>query len=116
VNASIFNPDFRHKGLPQLFKSDSPKRVNAEHVRKPKQILALMQVAERIEDLEVPTFRRHALRGDRKGWRSIAVRRNWRVVFRFANGTALDIDLVEPFKRRGRNHEYVDRCAGRHMP
>jgi len=54
-----------------------------------------MQVAERIDDLEVPTFRLHALKGDRKGWWSITVRANWRVVFRFANGIALDIDLVD---------------------
>jgi toxin HigB-1 len=87
--------NFRHKGLRQLFELDSPKGVNAEHVRKLKQILALMQVAERIEDLEVPTFRLHALKGDRKGWWSITVRANWRVVFRFANGIALDIDLVD---------------------
>jgi toxin HigB-1 len=71
------------------------KGVNAEHVRKLKQILALVQVAERIEDLEVPTFRLHALKGDCKGWWSITVRANWRVVFRFAKGIALDIDLVD---------------------
>jgi toxin HigB-1 len=86
---------FATKGCGQLFELDSPKGVNAEHVPKLKQILALMQVAERIDDLEVPTFRLHALKGDRKGWWSITVRANWRVVFRFANGIALDIDLVD---------------------
>jgi toxin HigB-1 len=87
--------NFRHKGLRRLFESDTPKGVNAAHVRKLKQILALLQVAERIEDLEVPTFRLHALKGDREGWWSITVRANWRVVFRFVNGIALDVDLVD---------------------
>ena len=87
--------NFRHKGLRQLFEDDTPKGVNAAHVRKLKQILALLQVAERIEDLEVPTFRLHALKGDRKGWWSITVRANWRVIFRFVNGIALDVDLVD---------------------
>ena len=87
--------NFRHKGLRQLFEDDTPKGVNAAHVRKLKQILALLQVAERIEDLEVPTFHLHALKGDRKGWWSITVRANWRVIFRFVNGIALDVDLVD---------------------
>ena len=55
--------NFRHKGLRQLFEDDTPKGVNAAHVRKLKQILALLQVAEKVEDLEVPTFRLHALKG-----------------------------------------------------
>jgi proteic killer suppression protein len=54
--------NFRHKGLRQLFEDDTPKGVNEAHVRKLKQILALLQVAEKIEDLEVPTFRLHALK------------------------------------------------------
>ena len=54
--------NFRHKGLRQLFEDDTPKGVNAAHVRKLKQILALLQVAEKVEDLEVPTFRLHALK------------------------------------------------------
>ena len=77
-----------------------------------KQILALMQVAERIDDLEVPTFRLHALKGDRKGWWSITVRANWRVVFRFANGSALDIDLVD-YHRMRKAHADAEPAASR---
>jgi toxin HigB-1 len=63
--------------------------------RKLKPILALLQVAEKIENLEVPTFPLRALKGDRKGWWSITVRANRRVVFRFVNGISLDVDLVD---------------------
>jgi toxin HigB-1 len=86
---------FRHKGLRELFEDDSAKGVNPDHVRKLKQILLLLQAAQRIEGLNVPTFRLHPLTGDLKGFWSITVRANWRVIFRFKDGKALDIDLVD---------------------
>ena len=86
---------FKHKGLRQLFEDDNPRGLNAEHVRKLKQILAALHAAERIEALNLPTFRLHPLKGDRAGVWSITVRANWRVIFRFENGKALDVDLVD---------------------
>ncbi len=56
--------NFRHKGLKQLFKQDNPKAVNAGHVRKIKQILALLDTAEKVDDLDYTTFRLHPLKGD----------------------------------------------------
>jgi proteic killer suppression protein len=54
-----------------------------------------LQAAQQIEGLNVPTFRLHPLTGDLKGFWSIAVRANWRVIFRFEDGLAFDIDLVD---------------------
>ena len=64
-------------------------------MRKLKQILLVLQAAQQIEGLNVPTFRLHPLTGDLKGFWSITVRANWRVIFRFEDGKALDIDLVD---------------------
>jgi proteic killer suppression protein len=86
---------FRHKGLRRLFEDDIAKGVNPDHVRKLRQILLVMQAAERVEALNVPTFRLHPLTGDLEGFWSITVRANWRVIFRFEDGKALDIDLVD---------------------
>lgn len=86
---------FKHKGLRQLFENDNPRGLNAEHVRKVKQILALMQAAEKIADLDYATFRLHPLRGDLSGFWSITVRANWRIIFRFVDGNAFDVDLVD---------------------
>jgi proteic killer suppression protein len=66
---------FRHKGLNQLFEDDNPRGVNAEHMRKLRQVLALMDAATNVDDLDVPTFRLHELKGDLKGYWSITVRR-----------------------------------------
>ncbi len=86
---------FRHKGLRQLYEDDLAKGVTPDHVRKLKQILLVLQAAEQVEAANLPTFRLHPLVGDLKGFWSIAVRANWRVIFRFENGEALDIDLID---------------------
>jgi proteic killer suppression protein len=86
---------FKHKGLRQLFEDDNPRGINAAHVRKIKQILAVLDAAEAIEALQLPTFRLHPLKGDLKGFWAITVRANWRIIFRFEDGKAFDVDLVD---------------------
>jgi proteic killer suppression protein len=86
---------FRHKGLKQLFEDDNPKGVNAEHVRKIKQIMALLDAAETVADLDYAAFRLHPLKGGLKGFWSLSVRANWRIIFHFDDGKASDVDLVD---------------------
>ena len=85
----------RHKGLKQLFEDDNPKGVNAEHVRKIRQILGALHAAQTIDAMRLPTFGLHALKGDLKGYWAVTIRANWRVIFRFEDGKALDVDLVD---------------------
>jgi proteic killer suppression protein len=85
----------RHKGLRQLFEDDNPKGVNGEHVRKIRQILGALHAAQTIDAMRLPTFGLHALKGDLKGYWAVTVRANWRVIFRFEDGKALDVDLVD---------------------
>lgn len=47
------------------------------------------------EDLNQPGFALHPLRGDRRGFWSVRVSGNWRVIFRFEEGDAFDVDLVD---------------------
>jgi toxin HigB-1 len=86
---------FRHKGLRQLFEDDDSRALNAEHTRKIRQILALLEAAEDLKSLDYPGFRLHPLKGDLKGFWSLTVRANWRTIFRFADGKASDVDLVD---------------------
>ena len=44
---------------------------------------------------DAPGFRLHPLKGDRTGEWSVRVSGNWRVVFRFEDGEAVDVDLVD---------------------
>jgi toxin HigB-1 len=86
---------FRHKGLRRLFEDDNAKGVNADHVRKIKQVLAVLHAAQTVEALDLPTFGLHPLKGDLKGFWAVTVRANWRIIFRFADGRASDVDLVD---------------------
>ena len=58
-------------------------------------ILAFLDAAGHIEDMDQPTLRLHALKGDLKGFWAVTVRANWRIVFRFDDGDAIDIDFVD---------------------
>lgn len=43
----------------------------------------------------MPAFGLHALRGDLKGFFSVTVRANWRIIFRFKDGDAQDVDFID---------------------
>ena len=51
--------------------------------------------AQDVDALDYATFRLHALKGDLKGFWSLTVRANWRVIFRFEGGAASEVDLVD---------------------
>ena len=86
---------FRHRGLRRLFEDDDRRRLPAEDVAKLRRILARLNQARRPEDADAPGFRLHALKGDRRGWWAVTVRANWRVIFRFDDGDAVDVDYLD---------------------
>jgi proteic killer suppression protein len=69
--------------------------VMAEHVQKLRDIVARLDAAGNVADMDLPGFRLHPLKGDLKGFWSVTVRANWRVVFRFADGDAFDVDYID---------------------
>ena len=76
---------FRHKGLKQLFERGNRRGLNPQHVEKIENILGLLDVAQKIEDMD----------GDLKGFWSVTVRANWRIIFRFESGNAFEVDLLD---------------------
>lgn len=85
----------RHKALKRLHEKDDPRGLMADHVIKLSDILARLDAAGMVEDMDLPGFRLHALKGELKGFWAVTVRSNWRVIFRFAEGEALDVDYVD---------------------
>jgi proteic killer suppression protein len=85
----------RHKGLRRLYEGDDPRGVNSEHVEKLRDLLARLDAARDVSDLNLPGFRLHPLKGAFEGFWAVTVRANWRVIFRFADGEALDVDYVD---------------------
>lgn len=83
---------FRHKGLETFYYTGSTQGIQAPHAAKLNRILALLDVAEGPEGLNIPAFKLHPLRGHLKGSWSIWVNGNWRVTFRFAGA---NVELVD---------------------
>ncbi|MBK5295375.1 MAG: type II toxin-antitoxin system RelE/ParE family toxin [Acidobacteriia bacterium] len=86
---------FRHKGLKRLHDDGVPRGVIGEHVEKLRDILARLDAAATEADMDLPGFRLHALKGGLKGFWAVTVRANWRVIFRFTDGDAMDVDYVD---------------------
>ncbi|HWX42923.1 MAG TPA: type II toxin-antitoxin system RelE/ParE family toxin [Blastocatellia bacterium] len=86
---------FRHKGLKRLYEKGDRSGLRPDLVGKIRQILTALEAAEAPAELDLPTFRLHALAGNRKGTFSVTVRANWRITFRFRQGTAYEVDLED---------------------
>jgi toxin HigB-1 len=86
---------FRHKGLKRLFENGERKGVNPQFVERVENILGLLDAATTVQEMALPSFRLHALTGNLPGFWAVTVRANWRIVFRFEDGNAHDVDLVD---------------------
>ncbi|CAB5167606.1 HigB toxin protein [Olavius algarvensis associated proteobacterium Delta 3] len=86
---------FKHKGLKQLFEKGSLSGVNPKHQKRLRLILALLETAETMQDLDLPGLNLHELKGKRKGTWSLYVSGNWRVTFRLEQGDALDVNYED---------------------
>ena len=86
---------FKHKGLGLLFESGISSGVNAQHVMRLRKILALLETADTIEDMELPGLGLHPLKGNRKGTWAVKVSGNWRITFKIQNGEAFDVNYED---------------------
>jgi proteic killer suppression protein len=86
---------FKHKGLKRLFEDGDRKLIQPELVERILTVLAYLDAAKAVEDLNLPSLRLHPLKGELKGFWSITVRANWRIIFRFEDGAVLDVGLID---------------------
>lgn len=85
----------RHKGLAALFHDDETRGVHQAHLKRLRQILALLDSATTVADMNAPGLRLHTLRGSLQGFYAVTVSGNWRVIFRFEDGDALNVDYLD---------------------
>jgi proteic killer suppression protein len=84
---------FRHKGLRELFVTNTTKGVRPDLIERCRDRLTTLQGAKVIEQLQVPGWRLHRLRGEAR-W-AIAVNGPWRITFAWDDGEVYDIDLEQ---------------------
>ena len=86
---------FRHKGLQKFFFDGTKKGIQAKHAGKLADILDQLNAAGEIQDMNFPGSELHPLKGDLQGFWSVKISGNWRMIFRFEKGEALDVDYVD---------------------
>lgn len=86
---------FRHKGLQKFFLDGTKKGIQAKHAEKLADILDQLNAATEIKDMNFPGSDLHSLKGNLQGFWSVKVSGNWRVIFGFEKGEALDVDYVD---------------------
>lgn len=86
---------FAHRGLKRLYERGDGRQLHPELVPRIQTILGRLDTAEKIEDMDIHTFNLHPLKGDLKGFWSVTVRANWRIIFRFKDGEADDVDFLD---------------------
>lgn len=86
---------FRHKGRKRLFEDGDRKGVRPDLLEKVENILFVLSRAKTPGDMKLPGFRLHPLKGDLKGYWAVTVRAKWRIIFRFDEDGAAEVDLVD---------------------
>ncbi len=86
---------FKHKGLKSFFETGSKAKIQAAHVKRIGLILDLLHSAFVTKDMNFPGSDFHSLKGNLDGFYSVHVNGNWTIIFRFENGDAFDVDLID---------------------
>lgn len=83
------------RGLKALYRGERPAKIAPEHIAKLKRILTVLDQSSGPEDMNLPGFQLHRLKGLLRGSYAVSVSGNWRVAFRFKDGDAVDVNYLD---------------------
>jgi len=86
---------FKHRGLKRLYERDDRSGIRPDLLDAVERILTVLDSATTPQDLDIPRYRLHPLKGELKGLWAVTVRANWRIVFRFEGTDAFDVELID---------------------
>lgn len=86
---------FKHRGLKRLYERDDRSGIRPDFADTIQEILTVLDDAASPQELDLPGYRLHPLKGDLKGFWSVTVRANWRIIFRFERADAFDVELID---------------------
>ena len=87
--------NFGHKDLKRLYETGSQKGVRPEHASRLRLILARLDASQSPQDMGLPGLNLHPLKGEFKGFWAVSVSGNWRVIFRFEDNSAVDVNYLD---------------------
>ena len=85
----------KHKGLRQFYETGSKKGIQAEQGPRLRLMLAALESSQTIDDMDIPGYRLHPLKGKMKNRWSVSVSGNWRLTFEFRDGNAYLLDYED---------------------
>lgn len=85
----------KHRGLKRLVERDDKSGLSAAQLPRIMDVIANLNIATRPKDMDLPGYHFHALKGAYKGFWSIRITGNFRLVFRMEDGDVYDVDLVD---------------------
>ena len=86
---------FKYRGLKRLYEHDDRRGIRPDLADTVQEILTVLDDAVTPQELNLPGYRLHPLKGDLRGFWSVTVRANWRIVFRFEGADAFDVELID---------------------
>ena len=86
---------FRHKGLRRFYLTGSVAGIQPKHATRLRLLLAALDTAQEISDMDLPAFRLHPLRGTMQGRWSVWINGNWRLTFEFNEARAYVLDYED---------------------
>ena len=86
---------FQHRGLKRLYERGDRGGIRPDLLDTVERILTVLDSAASPQALDIPRYRLHPLKGDLKGFWSVTVRANWRIIFRFEGDDAVDVELID---------------------
>jgi proteic killer suppression protein len=86
---------FKHRGLKRLYERGDQSRVSSEYLRRIEDIIARLDIAASPSDLSLPGYGLHPLKGNLKGFWAVKVSGALRIIFRFRDGDAFDVNLID---------------------
>lgn len=86
---------FKHKGLQKFYETSNVAGIQSKHKNKLRMILIALSSSQEIDDMDIPGFKLHVLKGKLKGIFSVTVNGNWRITFKFENGHAYIVNYED---------------------
>ena len=86
---------FRHRGLKRLFEREDRSLIRPDLIDTVENILFVLDEAPNVQALAIPRYHLHPLKGKSEGYWSVTVKANWRIIFRFEEGYAYGVELID---------------------
>jgi len=87
--------NFKHKGLENFFLNGTKRGIQPDHSDKLSRILDRLSASNEPNDMNLPAYKLHELKGKKKGVWSVWVNGNWRVTFEFSGENAINVDYED---------------------